>query len=140
MKFNDAKFHSMRVILHLPSNQTHVHYNYTLHQQTLEQVRSAKYHGLADNLEWDQHVSVKQQDIGFSSAQFGSCTSAYKGSCIPNIGSAAARINSSNLASLSRHEDGDGGESAEDSSHVDMQAMEKAESSQVDLQAMDKTE
>ena len=40
---------------HLPSN----HFNYSLHQQTLEQVRSAKYLGLTitDDLEWGQHVS-----------------------------------------------------------------------------------
>ena len=42
---------------HLPSNQ--IHFNYSLHQQTLEQVRSAKYLGLTitDDLEWGQHVS-----------------------------------------------------------------------------------
>ena len=46
----------MRVTRHLPSNQ--IHCNYTLHQQTLEQVRSAKYLELTitDNFEWDQHV------------------------------------------------------------------------------------
>ena len=52
MKFNVAKWHSMRVTRHF--NQ--IHYNFTLHQQTLEQVR---YLGLTitDNLEWGQHVS-----------------------------------------------------------------------------------
>ena len=42
----------MRVTRHLPSNQ--IHFNYSLHQQTLEQVRSAKYLGLTitDKLEW----------------------------------------------------------------------------------------
>ena len=35
--------HSMRVTRHLLSNQ--IHFNYSLHQQTLEQVRSAKYLG-----------------------------------------------------------------------------------------------
>ena len=51
MKFNAAKCHSKRVTRHLPSNQIHV--NYSLHQQTLEQVRSAKYLGLTitDDLE-----------------------------------------------------------------------------------------
>ena len=46
MKFNVAKWHSMRVTRHL--NQ--IHYNYTLHQQTLEQFR---YLGLTitDNLD-----------------------------------------------------------------------------------------
>ena len=57
MKFNVAKCHSMRVTRHLPSNQ--IHFNYSLHQQTLEQVRSAKYLGLTitDDLEWGQHIS-----------------------------------------------------------------------------------
>ena len=44
MKFNVAKCHSMRVTQHLPSNQKH--FNYSLHQQTLEQVESAKYLGI----------------------------------------------------------------------------------------------
>ena len=57
MKFNVAKWHSMRVTRHLPSNQ--IHFNYWLHQQTLEQVEAAKYLGITttDNLEWGQHVS-----------------------------------------------------------------------------------
>ena len=57
MKFNVAKCHPMRVTRHLPSNQ--IHFNYSLHQQTVEQVRSAKYLGLTitDDLEWAQHVS-----------------------------------------------------------------------------------
>ena len=58
MKFNVAKCHSMRVTRHLiPSNQ--IHFNYSLHQQTLEQVQSAKYLGITitDDLEWGQHVA-----------------------------------------------------------------------------------
>ena len=57
MKLNVAKCHSMGVTRHLPSNQ--IHFNYSLHQQTLEQVESAKYLGITitDNLEWGQHVS-----------------------------------------------------------------------------------
>ena len=57
MKLNVAKCHSMRVARHFPSNQ--IHFNYSLHQQTLEQVQSAKYLGITitDNLEWGQHVS-----------------------------------------------------------------------------------
>ena len=56
MKFNVAKCHLMTVTQHLPSNQ--IHYNYTLHQQTLEQFRLAKYLGvtITDILEWGQHV------------------------------------------------------------------------------------
>ena len=57
LKFNVAKCHSLRVTRHLPSNQ--MHFNYSIHQQTLEQVRSAKYLGLTitNDLEWGQHVS-----------------------------------------------------------------------------------
>ena len=57
MKFNVAKCHSMKVTRHLPSNQ--IHFSYSLHHQTLEQVGSAKYFGLTItyNLELGQHVS-----------------------------------------------------------------------------------
>ena len=57
MKFNVAKCHSMRVTRHLPDKQILI--DYTLHQQKLEQVQSAKYLGLTitDNLDWGQHVS-----------------------------------------------------------------------------------
>ena len=57
MKFNVAKCHSMRVTRHLPDKQ--ISFDYTLHQQKLEQVQSAKYLGLTitDNLDWGQHVS-----------------------------------------------------------------------------------
>ena len=57
MKFNVSKCHSMRVTRLHSSKQ--ITFNYTLHQQTLEQVLSAKYLGLtiSDNLEWGQHIS-----------------------------------------------------------------------------------
>ena len=57
MKFYVAKYHSMRVTRHLPSNQ--IHFNFSLHQQSLEQVQSAKYLEITitDNLEWGQHNS-----------------------------------------------------------------------------------
>ena len=57
MKFNVSKCHSMRVTQLLPSN--HIQFSYTLHQQILEQVQSAKYLGLSitDNLDWGQHIS-----------------------------------------------------------------------------------
>ena len=47
----------MRVTRHLPDKQ--ILFDYTLHQQKLEQVQSAKYLGLTitDNLDWGQHVS-----------------------------------------------------------------------------------
>ena len=41
MKFNVAKCHSMRVTRHLPDKQ--ILFDYTIHQQKLEQVQSAKY-------------------------------------------------------------------------------------------------
>ena len=65
VKFNVAKCHSMRVTRHLPRNQ--IHFNYSLHQQTLEQVPSAKYLGLTitDNLEWGQQVSEISCKLGF---------------------------------------------------------------------------
>ena len=57
MKLNVAKCHSMRVTRHLPENQ--IQFEYSLHQQRLEQVQSAKYLGITitDNLDWGQHVS-----------------------------------------------------------------------------------
>ena len=52
MKFNVAKCHSMRVTQHLPENQ--IQFEYSLHQQKLEQVQSAKYLGITitDKLDW----------------------------------------------------------------------------------------
>ena len=57
MKFNVAKCHSMRVTRHPPDK--HIQFDYTLHQQRLEQVRSAKYLGLTitDDLDWSQNIS-----------------------------------------------------------------------------------
>ena len=57
MKFNVSKCHSVRVTRLHPSR--HRDFNYTLHQQTLEQVQSAKYLGLTitDDLDWGQHIS-----------------------------------------------------------------------------------
>ena len=57
MKVNVAKCHSMRVTRH-PSDK-HILFDYTLHQQRLEQVQSAKYIGLTitDDLDWGQHIS-----------------------------------------------------------------------------------
>ena len=55
--FNVAKCHSVRVTWHLPDK--HILFDYTLHQQKLEQVQSAKYVGITitDNLDWGQHIS-----------------------------------------------------------------------------------
>ena len=57
MKFNVAKCHSMRVTCNLPDKQ--IKFDYSLHQQNLEQVQSAKYLGITitDNLDWGQHIS-----------------------------------------------------------------------------------
>ena len=75
MKINVAKCHSMRVTRHLPGNQ--IKFDYSLHQQKMEQVQSAKYLGITitDNLDWG-HISLKlhvQQlrQFWFSSTQFG---------------------------------------------------------------------
>ena len=47
----------MRMTRHLP--EKHICLDYTLHQQKLEQVQSAKYLGITitDNLDWGQRVS-----------------------------------------------------------------------------------
>ena len=47
----------MRVTRHPPDK--HIQFDYTLHQQRLEQVQSAKYLGLTitDDLDWGQHIS-----------------------------------------------------------------------------------
>ena len=59
MKFNvtSSKCHSMRVTRLHQSN--HIQFSYTLHQQTLEQVQTAKYLDLTitDNRDWGQHIS-----------------------------------------------------------------------------------
>ena len=52
MKFNVAKCHSMRVTLHLHHKQ--IIFDFSLHNQTLENVQSAKYLGIriTDNMDW----------------------------------------------------------------------------------------
>ena len=52
-----AKCHSMRVTRHPPDK--HIQFDYTLHQQRLEQVQSATYLGLTitEELDWGQHIS-----------------------------------------------------------------------------------
>ena len=54
---NIAKCHSMRVTQHPPDKP--IQFDYTLHQQRLEQVQSAKYLGLTitDDLDWGQRIS-----------------------------------------------------------------------------------
>ena len=57
MKFNVAKCHSMRVTRHYSHEQ--IIHDYILHQQTLENVQSAKYLGITitENMDWGQHIS-----------------------------------------------------------------------------------
>ena len=57
MKFNVAKCHSMRVTRHQHHKQ--ILFDYSLHNQTLENVQMAKYLGITitDNMDWGQHVS-----------------------------------------------------------------------------------
>ena len=57
MKFNVAKCHSMRVTRHQHHKQ--ILFDYSLRNQTLENVESAKYLGITitDNMDWGQHVS-----------------------------------------------------------------------------------
>ena len=57
MKFNVAKCHSMRVTRHYSHKQ--IIHDYTLHQQTLENVQSVKYLGITitENMNWGQHIS-----------------------------------------------------------------------------------
>ena len=57
MKFNVAKCHLMKVTRHLHHKQ--ILFDYSLHNQTLENVQSTKYLGITitDNMDWGQHVS-----------------------------------------------------------------------------------
>ena len=57
MKFNVSKCHSMRVTQHLPENK--ILFEYSLHQQKLEQVQSTRYLGITitANLDLGQNVS-----------------------------------------------------------------------------------
>ena len=57
MKLNEAKCHSIRVTRHQHHKQ--ILFDYSLHNQLLENVQSAKYLGITitDNMDWDQHVS-----------------------------------------------------------------------------------
>ena len=57
MKFNVVKCHSMRVAWHQHHKQ--ILLDYSLHNQTLENVQSVKYLGItiSDNRDWGQHIS-----------------------------------------------------------------------------------
>ena len=127
MKFNVAKCHSMRVTRHLPSNQ--IHFNYSLHQQTLEQVQSAKYLGITitDDLEWGQHFaeisSKATKTLGFLRRNLALAPRhtkevAYQTLVRPQLEYAAPIWHLYNETETKK-----GGESAEDSSQVGLQAM-----------------
>ena len=57
MKFNVAKCHSMRATRH--QHHKHILFDYSLHNQTLENVQSAKYLGItiSDNMDGGQYIS-----------------------------------------------------------------------------------
>ena len=57
MKFDVAKCPSMRVTQHQHHKQ--ILFDYSLHNNTLEKVQSAKYLGItiSDNMDWGQHIS-----------------------------------------------------------------------------------
>ena len=57
MKFNVAKCHPMRATRHQHHKQ--FLFDYSLHNQTLENIQSAKYLGITitENMDWGQHVS-----------------------------------------------------------------------------------
>ena len=58
MKFKVDKCHYMRVTRDYSHKQILHDYVYTLHQQTLENVQSAKYLGITftENMDWGQHI------------------------------------------------------------------------------------
>ena len=57
MKLNVAKCHYMRVTQHQHHKQ--ILFDYSLHNQNLENVQPAKYLGItiSDNMDWGQHIS-----------------------------------------------------------------------------------
>ena len=87
MKFNVAKCHSMRVTQHQHHKQ--ILYDYSLHNQTSENIQSAKYHGntISDYMDWGQHISEisskATETLGFLHRNL-----AFALSCIQNFGSA----------------------------------------------------
>ena len=119
MKFNVTKCHSMRVTRHLPDKQ--ILFDYTLHQQKLEQFQSAKYLGITitDNLDWGQHVSEisckATKIMGFLRRNLALAPRHTKEVAYKNIGSTSARVCSTYLESLSQTSDSRGREGAEDS-------------------------
>ena len=92
MKFNVAKCHYMRVTRNY-SHKKIIH-DYTLHQQILENVQSAKYLGITitENMDWGQHIShissKATKTLGFlrRNLAFAPRSTTKKGGCIQNFG------------------------------------------------------
>ena len=91
MKFNVAKCHSMRVTRHYSHKQ--IIHDYTLHQQTLENVHSAKYLDITitENMDWGQHISDISSNatktLGFLRRNLAFAPRPeYKRGCIQNVG------------------------------------------------------
>ena len=63
MKFNVAKYRSMRVTRH--QHQKQIPFDYSLHNQTLENVKSTQYLGITitDNMDWGQHISETLEQL-----------------------------------------------------------------------------
>ena len=78
MKFNVAKCHSMRVTWHQHHKQ--ILFDYSLHNQTLENVQSSKYLGItiSDNMDWGLHISEisykATKTLGFLRRNLAFCT------------------------------------------------------------------
>ena len=88
MKFAVTKCHSMRVTRHLHHKQ--ILFDYSLHNQTLENVQSAKYFGItiSDNMDWGQHISdispKATKTLGLAFEGRGTKEVAYKSLVRPN--------------------------------------------------------
>ena len=130
MKFNVAKCHSMRVTRHQHHKQ--ILFDYSLHNQTLENVQSAKYLGItvSDNMDWGQHISEisskATKTLGFLCRNLAFAPSntkevAYKTLVRTKI----TRVCSIHLEPLLKTSDLSDRESSEDSSPLDLQKMAK---------------
>ena len=101
MKFNVAKCHSVRVTRHLPSKQIQLTTLYT--NKRWNRFDPPNTFGLLSLTTWNgvnMFLKSLVKQLRHFLTQFCSCTSAYKGSCIQNIGPSSAGVYSSYLASL----------------------------------------
>ena len=119
----------MRVTRHPPDK--HIQFEYTLHQQRLEQVQSAKYLGItiSDDLDWGQHISEisskATKTLGFLRRNLAFAPRhtkevAYKTLVRPKLEYAAPIWHP-----YHETQNWTGGEGSEDSCQVDLQEMEK---------------